>query len=280
MKVKTSKEDFEFSNLPRNRKEVFFDVFKIHWRLIFGIGGLLLLAFLPTLAILFFRDNYCLGLAIKVNSGEVTKETYNSYVKYAHLIASIAVWLSLYIFSIVFSGLMRIYRQLVWLEPLFFKEDFVKGIKDNYKSCAITFTFFGLLLVACKLTNLFTDNVVVQAIPIALSLVIIVPVLTLTLYQSAIYSGGYFMLLKNAPLFYIKDALRVILFTAILYSPLLLGIMNSYLPIKYIVAVVIVLFILPFTLLIYQLFSNYIFDKFINITQYPELVNKGMYKED
>ena len=29
MKVKTSKEDFEFSNLPRNRKEVFFDVFKI-----------------------------------------------------------------------------------------------------------------------------------------------------------------------------------------------------------------------------------------------------------
>lgn len=278
MKIKAAKEDFEFSNLPHNRKEVFFDVIKIHWRMIFAIAGLLLLGLIPAIAILFFRDNYCLGLVINVT--EETKELYATYVKYAHIVAAAGVWVSLYIFAIIFAGLMRIFRQLVWSEPIFFKEDFIKGIKDNYKPVAITFTFFGLLLVACNLTNLFTDNMIVRAIPIAISLVFLVPPLTIALYQSAIYSGGYFQLLKNASLFYIKDALRVILFSFILYCPLLIGIMNSYLPIKYIAIVVMVVLILPFTLLMYQLFANYLFDKFINTTQYPELVNKGMYKEE
>ena len=232
MKQKAATNDFEYSNLPSNRRGVFFDIIKIHWRLIIAIGGLLLLGLLPTLAILFFRDNYCLGLVISMN--EENKEIHLMYAKYAHVIASVAVWLSLYIFAIVFSGLMRVYRQLVWYEPLFFKEDFIKGIKDNYKPVAITFTFFGMMFVACNLTTFFTDNLIVKAIPVALSLVFLLPPLTLALYQSAIYSGKYSQLLKNASLFYIKDALRIILFTFILYSPLLLEIMNSFLPIKYI----------------------------------------------
>ena len=61
-KIKCKTTDFEYTDLPKNRTLVFFDIIKNQWRKLLGLGFILLLGFIPFIAIIFFRDNYLMGV--------------------------------------------------------------------------------------------------------------------------------------------------------------------------------------------------------------------------
>ena len=90
MKIKTkqSQTDFQVNQLPHNRVQVFWDVLKLHWRTFLILDLVLFVGILPLLAVLFFRDNYALGLAAKVAEGTMSAEDRLATLKYAHLIES------------------------------------------------------------------------------------------------------------------------------------------------------------------------------------------------
>jgi len=279
-KLKSRSSDFTVNDLPNNRRQAFFDIVKNQWRKLLFAGFLLFIGFVPFLLTIFFRDNYLIGVSSALSKGEVSQtDAYKLYVT-THLIAAAISWVSFYILVFPLGGVTRIIRQLVWQEAIFLKDDFVIGAKQNYKFGAIMATFFGVALMVSKLMLFVSDNAIVQAIPMALFLALIVPPLLLTYIQGSIYEGKFSTLFHNSVLMFIKKAPHMLLFTLIVMSPIFLKYIESFLILKYILLIVVILFILVFFILMYYLFSNYMFDKYINVTNYPELIRKGMSKED
>ena len=281
MKIKTkqSKIEFQENQLPHNRAQVFWDVIKLHWRAILILDLILFVGILPLLVCLFFRDNYALGLSIKVANGEMTAEDRLNILRYAHLICAGACWICLYIFAIAVCVVTRFINRLVWYEPLFVKEDIHLALKNGYKSAAICATFAGIIIVVQKAMLFVTDNVFIQIIPVAVFIPFIGLPLLLAFMQSTIYEGKFSQLVKNSIALYIKEAPVVLLFGLLLFAPLLFVILEQFLIVKYIVVAVYILFIEIFFIMMFQLSCNYIFDKFINKEQFPNIYKKGLFIE-
>ena len=281
MKIKTrqSKTEFQSSLLPHNRKQVFWDVIKLHWRTLLILSLVLLVGALPLLACLFIRDQYALTLTAKVANGTMTIEDRLATLKYAHLICAGACWLCLYVLAIAVCIVCRFVRQLVWYEPIFVKEDLGLAFKNGYKGAAICATFAGIIIVVQKAMLFVTDNVFLQIIPVAIFIPFVALPLLLAFVQSTMYIGKFSQMLKNAILMYIKEAPIVLLFGLLLFTPLLFTIWEQLLIVKYIVLITyLLLFEVPFMMMFY-LGCNSIFDKYINREQFPQIYKKGLYVE-
>ena len=281
MKIRTkqSKTEFQSNLLPHNRKQVFWDVIKLHWRTLLLLSLVLLVGVLPLLACLFIRDQYALTLTVKVNNGTMSVEDRLATLKYAHLICAGACWLSLYILAIAVCIVCRFIRQLVWYEPIFTKEDLGLALKNGYKAAAICATFGGIIIVVQKATLFVSDNIFVQIIPVAIFIPFLALPLLLAFVQSTMYLGKFSQMLKNAMLMYLKEAPIVLLFGLLLFTPLLFTMWEQLLIVKYIVLIVyLFLFEVPFIMMFY-LGCNHIFDKYINKEQFPQIYKKGLYVE-
>lgn len=278
-KIKARKTDFTYNDLPKNRKDVFFDVLKLHWRTLLVLGLLILVGALPLLIALFLRDNYSLSLVVRVTNGELDATKANNLNLKAHMLASIAIAISLFILIIPICGSLKILRNLVWGDPVFFKEDFISGIKNNYKNLAIISLFVGLMTFLEYYLAFLQADIFAIYIPLGLFVAILVPPMIYVAFQSNIYQSGFFNLLKNGVLMYIKQFPLTIVFDLILLLPLGFSFMHSFLLLKYILLVVVIVIFVPYLMMICLLFHNYVFDKYINSKLYPELVNKGMYKD-
>lgn len=279
IKTKQSATEFEMNQLPHNRKQVFWDVIKLHWRMLLVLSLVLLVGLLPLLTCLFIRDQYALVLAARVNDGTMSPEDRLATLKIVYLICAGACWVCLYIFALAVCIVVRFVRQLIWYEPIFVKEDIAMGIKNGYKGAAICSTFAGIIIVVHRLMLFVTDNVFVQIIPVAIFIPFIALPLLLAFIQSTIYIGSFSQMLKNAIAMYIKEAPIVLLFGLLLFTPLLFTMLEQFLIVKYIVVVVyIYLFELAF-IMMFSLGSNYIFDKYINKEQFPQMYKKGLYVE-
>ena len=273
---KARKTDFTEMDLPRNRAMVFFDVYRLHWRRIAALGFFSLLALLPYLVLLFFRDHYAVALNALVQAGEMTAEVARASFVRVHLYASIGAWVSFYWAAFLIGGIARVIRQLVWAEPLFWKEDFLRGAKENFKFGAILATFFGTLSLVSASTLALGNHPVLQSIPLALFLVFLAPPLIITYWEGTIYTGGFFKLLKNATLMYVKSVPMSLLLSLVLLSPIFLKYIQSNLMLKYGILLGIILLFLSGFLMMTGLWSNHLFDRFINEQEYPQLVRKGM----
>ena len=272
IKTKQSATEFEMNQLPHNRKQVFWDVIKLHWRMLLVLSFVLLIGLLPLLTCLFLRDQYALILTSRVNDGSMSPEDRLATLKVAYLICAGACWLCLYIFAIAVCIVLRFIRQLIWYEPIFVKEDISTGLKNGYKGAAICATFAGIIIVV-------SDNFFVQIIPVAIFIPFIALPLLLAFIQSTIYIGSFSQMIKNAIAMYIKEAPIVLLFGLLILSPLLFSIMEQFIIVKYIVVVVyIYLFEVAF-IMMFSLGANHIFDKYINKEQFPQMYKKGLYVE-
>jgi len=281
MKIKTkqSKTDFQTEKLPHTRTQVFWDVLKINWRTFFVLAFVLFAGFVPMLLCLFFRDNYALGLSVRMSRGEISKEAALSLYKYAHLICAGACWVSFYFLAVAICFATRFIRQMIWYEPIFVKEDLAKALKNGYGSAAICATFAGIILVVSKLMLFISNNAIVQIIPAAIFIPFISMPLLLTYVQSTIYLGKFSQLLKNSIALYIKEALKVLLFGLLLLLPILFALMDQFLMVKYIVLSAYLLVFENLFILMFYLVCNHIFDKYINREQFPEIYKKGLYIE-
>lgn len=281
MKIKTkqSKTEFQSNLLPHNRKQVFWDVIKLHWRTLLVLSLIFLVGILPLLTCLFIRDQYALTLTAKVANGTMSAEDRLATLKYAHLICAGACWLCLYVFAIAVCIVCHFIRQLVWYEPLFVKEDLGLALKNGYKGAAICVTFAGIILVVQKAMLFVTDNVFLQIIPVAIFIPFVALPLLLAFTQSTIYLGKFSQLLKNAILMYIKEAPIMLLFGLLLFTPLLFTIWEQFLIVKYIVLIICLLIFEVSFIMMFYLGCNYIFDKYINKENFPQLYKKGLYIE-
>lgn len=274
---KEAKRDFQESDLPSNRFEVFFDVLKNHYRTLLGVSLILLLFFFPLLAGQFYLDLSSASLLLSLNAGELAEADYISQSKLLNQFSMMLLPVGMTIASIGLAGCARIVKRLCFLEPVFFFDDFKRGVKENGLHFALTtFGFAALLALSLFLLGLNQDNFL-GALFLGLVLLFAYPTYLVYLPSSSFYSmkfassvglsfrvmfRSYGILLPYLLVFLTPFGLQFVGDVVLKYLLLLATVLLSG-------AVALALFLFTFSRL----------DKYINKTHYPEWVDKGIHRK-
>lgn len=279
-KIKYAKNDFKSSYLPKNRYEVFIDVLKVRFDIIYKSGFVLFLFLIPLIFFTLSKNVSIFALNSNYEANLFDIDTYNNYLFLVNVIFGIGQSIGLVIFSVGLSGILNIFKRLTFYESIQFKEDFVRGIKFNLKECLTTFIIAGILYFLSVLyTNMPHNNdylsYIIFYLPIFLGVVLIVPTLILCLFQIPIYKNTYKQYFKNACFFYGKTIFKTLGILIALFIPFTTLLINNIYAM--IISILIIsLLILPIIILILNLYCNAIFDLYLNEKQYPEIYKKGI----
>ena len=292
-KKKVAKTDFNKSLLPHNWKEQFSFIFKNRKRELFYIGLLLFIFIIPIIVGFGFYNvlinilyNDYKSASVGLTGDDLIKayETYRtSYVMYTDIF-SLAMIGGLIVFGIGVSGVIYLIRNLYWGELFFFKESFFKGIKQNALMVCLIFAIYGVINWLCIHIFVLDINEWLKVIPVIAQYVFILPLAVLMIYLCTIYKENYFTLLRIALIIFLKHLPTMSLFSLMvlyLYSLLILPNVINYFSIAIIYPIFMVLIILiaPLGLGAYFVTLSRFLDNMINQKNYPELVDKGLYKD-
>ena len=284
-KEKKIKPDLTIEDMPHNRLQVFFDVIKVRWDILLYIGLTLFLFFIPLIIALFTENIFVSNLYELFVNGNINEETYRINLFQTNLIFTLIESIAILLIALPLSGIIRIYRLLCFYEGIVFFRDLFKGIKDNIKQVVVVFIIDVLLFIATKLSinyliasgNNDFINTIIFFLPAFLFGILILPISLLHILQVSIYNNKYFENVKNSFVLYFKSGFTSFGVTLLLFSPLFLFFINAiYTPI--ILLSLYALLFTPLAVLFAFLHANWVFDKYINKTQYPEIFDKGIYR--
>ena len=210
----------------------------------------------------------------------------NNFILYIGLIVTS------FIASIGLSGGMYVIRNMVWTEGIFVANDFWRGIKLNYKNALQTTLFFVIILGVCgsliSLAN-FTmaageiskGQKIWLSISKVTSYILIVLAAMMTLWMIALgvnYKMKFFVMLRNAFLLTVGSLPQTIFFIFLAAIPYILLIFGSFFTV--IAVIMILLFGVAYSLLVWLDFAQWLFDKYINPKIEGAKVGRGIYNKD
>ena len=264
-------------SLPRTRKEVFFDLLKNRKMTLFALSCFTFMFFIP-LAVDLFYFNFLETVAIAYGKDEYLF----SLVFYSMLIMLPCMLVGF----VGFAGAFYTIKKLVWQEDINLAQDFLKGIKENVGHAIVNGIVFGIVLfglvVGGSYLYIFSPvapiwcGIGIGALILLFLVLGIVNALTFT--QDVYYSNPYGVTFKNAFCFFGLLNWRVIVLYVLTTGVVVaLACLNM-------VTLGIGLFLFAIlnslVIVIYTLMSHSVFDKYINKEHYPDMVNKGLYKDD
>lgn len=285
LRRKIASVDFTENMMPHTRKEVFFDVWKMHWFDLLKLGLILLIAFLPVLMMTVTKDAYDAKLMAEIGestSQETLKELQKSVLLFRSTSAFIQVPFYM-LFSVVFAGALRSIRQYGWEEVVFFWRDLWIGIKQNWKQTLILALVFGVQTAIGQYLNTMGTIAQDSALKIAggvfggVTWLICFPIYAYMLVAISVYSNTFIQNLKAAFVLYAKAPLRTLMILILLIAVFLISLLPQFL--CHIIGQVAGMMLLPVSLLIWFLFTSAQLDKHINPIYFPELIGRGLYQK-
>lgn len=269
--------DYTEDMLPQSRKEVFADVWKLHWFELLMLGALLLLAYLPILINGITADAYEARLTAEYggNAAEL------SYQVISFQITSAFLNIPFYgLFGLMLAGVLRVIRQYAWEEVVFFWRDLWTGIRQNWKQVLILALLAGLqnaIGIYLIGNGQISQNQGMRTggtIFYGMFLLLFVPVFSYMLIQIAIYSNTFLQNLKLAFLLYAKNIGKTLLVLLGLCGVLLVSLLPPFL--CHLLGQVFGILCLPIMLLVWFLYVSAQLDRFVNPIHFPELIGRGM----
>ena len=276
MKKRMASKDFNISDLPSNRKEVFFDCLKNRYKYLLFSGLILFLTIIPLIVIYFLKSIYLGILVENFRNGAMSENEYSQATLIQVLMFDSFVILSSFIASIGISGATRVIRQVGWIEPVFFFKDFSDGIKMNYKYISFHLFILSTIYMISDLSTYSDLGIMfINYIPMGIFIFVAIPMVLYNIAEANIYNISLLESLKNSFLFLIRSVHISLLFSLGILGVMLLRLIPNII-IVMMIYIILVIFVLPIYYLLWFLYSSYMFDKFININNYPEIVDKGI----
>lgn len=281
-RYKIAQQDYEISMLPQTRRAVFLDVFKLQWRKLIILGGILVLFSLPLIVLNLLRDGYAIGLFYSVaDAGEDAKTQAGIQLLFADVWKSLLQIIPFMIIGVGLAGVLRVLRQFAWGENVYIPTDFSRGVKDNLRPMLCLSFLAGLVLAVCYLLYYMavryqTDRMwMVCIIPIAFSALFVLPVFTISIVMIPVYNNPLMQIFRMAFLVYIKGFGKVLLGVVLTVALSVIGMLpNTFCHFVFgLVAAVTA----PVILLGWTLFCYNRLDKDINPIICPELIGKGLF---
>lgn len=272
-KKQVNKNDFLVTDLPSNRKELFFDILKNQWRNLLILSLIFLLLFLP-LVISRYYNLIIINDIINSGSDDAGALVFNFSIGY-----NFVVFIILIVVGIFYGGIARIYKKLAFNEGFFLGADFVKGIKENFKDFIFFFALYGFLnlIIETLCINFLLENNYLYYFFKVINYATLLPIFGICLSLGSIYTDSVFKKIRVACRIYIKYLFKILLMLAVFILPLALLLINST-SIQLFVPLVYTILYFPLAYLVFILLLNSIFDEVINKKNFPNLVGKGMYR--
>lgn len=275
MKNKCATKDYNVLSLPKTRKEQFSDIIKHNYRLFLLLGLILLCFALPLLVSVVVKDISYLNI---VQSGETDPEIIYSMKFTTTLIFGATEIVSFVIFSLGLAGILKIIKELIYSEPVFLKEDFKEGIKNNFVQIMVLSLVVGIFSLISNVFSLTMNNKVLKYLPLAVNYGLIFPICFISMFLIAVYKNKFLVIIKTSIILYIKH-FPMILLTYVLTIVL---VSTKWIPlelffIKYALFIVLVVLYYPLVIFGSFLYQIYIFDDKINKDQFPDYYKKGLF---
>lgn len=268
MKRKISKTEFTIKNMPHNRIQVFFDIIKNRSSMLLLLGIFLFIFSIPLMLIEYFSNVAVSNLDANVEYNEIAILIHSQ---------NFLIIIGLIIFSIGLAGACKIIRMLIWQEGIIFISDFKNGIKSNAKGFMLTAAIVGILNFL--LGVIIYEQEINQFAFLAIIVVIIfyLPTVVFTLNQTVIYNLTYLAKTKNSFLLAWRNW-----YTSIPVTILNLGIIflflipdsTTYVILTFLIPIIVA----PLLTLFTMLYTDTIFDKYINKGNFDEIIDKGIYR--
>lgn len=283
-RLKKADKDFTPDMLPTTRRGVFKDVVSLHFWTFVKLGLLILLLSAPIHLLACTEQIYVAYLheTIGVQTQEAAERVTYLSVLFSNIRAAVNIPL-LMLFSVGFSGIMRVIRQYAWEENVSFKHDFITGVKQNFRQTLLLSFIVGLCAFLCVLianTSYTAENAAVAYavyIPMALCILCIPAAAYMTVCIS-VYGNTFLQNLRVSFALYSRTFFKS-LFAVICSGALFI---TFFIPNFYvcffgrIVGTVAV----PFGMLGYYLYALQQLDKYVNVGRFPQLIGKGLYEAD
>ena len=300
---KEKSEEYARSTLPTNRWQLFWDIFKGNFRKIFKINVLILVFFIPLIAVIIFgslfSDTYgsILGFGVNIGVGYPAMPALQGIAEFLilriELLICFGIVLSSFIAAVGLAGGMYVIRNMVWTEGIFVANDFWRGVKLNYKNALQTALFFSLAYLIGKTFINVSEFMLAsgtlengQAILLRISQItsyLFIGIATMMSFWMLALGVNYEMkfklLFKNSFLIGIGTFPQTIFFGAIALLPFLLFLI----PVNFFTAlgvIIGILFSFAFTLLVWLDFAQWVFDRYINPKVSGAKVGRGIYNKD
>lgn len=275
-RIKTSPTDFNESKLPHTRRQQYWDLLKNRFSTILLTGFWLLVFFVPCFILIVLKDSYNFYV---ISSGLYEGEEITKALASVKLIYFALLIFGFAIFALGLSAALKIFRRLIWNEPLFYKHDFLLGIEDNFPHILISTLLVGILSFLSAYIDVMTKGIgnVLISIPQGVNLVIIYPIFYVMTFITAIYKNPYGKNLKIALSLCVRTYFFNLIPCLIIHFIFYLRFIENYL-IKYIAIAIVILFLSPVILLGFWESQIYVIDKYINRHFYPNYYLKGLYK--
>ncbi len=282
---KAGSADYTVSMLPQNRKQVFFDVLKLHWPSFMGYGMLVMLFTAPMLLLTWAEDSYRYGVMKDFAdlTDEGKQEAYNAMLSMNNARALLNIFLFL-LLSVCLAGMIRVIRQYAWGENVSFAFDFFKGIRQNVSQMVLLGLFVGVVNAASVYSYNYASYApqgpvsVALIMPVGLALLLGLPIAAYTAVCISIYNNKLFGNMKIGFVVFVKAPFKTLLALALCSLPLL----PQFIPNMYchIFGGLIGCILFPLVMLAWYLFASDQLDEYVNRAHFPSLAGKGTFPHE
>ena len=291
-------EGYARSTLPSNRWELFWDILKGRfWKLVI-INLLTLLFFIPLFLLIFYRSAVISGYGASMPFAQGFGVGYQaplSFLGYkeqivfqVNMFVYLLLPIALMIAAVGLSGGAYVIRNMVWTEGIFVANDFWRGIKQNIKQMLVISVVYSLVFYITRIAVSVADyNIALGAqnswlfvISKIFSLLVLLVFSVMTLHMitmTVTYELKFRALLKNSFLFTIGLLPHNLLFILCGAIPFIVLLIGGFL----LVIGILLVFLIGFSLvlLIWTVFCQWAYDKFINDKVPGTQKNRGIYEK-
>lgn len=289
-------ENYARSTLPSNRWALFWDIFKGRLGKLVIVNLLMLIFFIPMIAVFVFRYMYTTVQGMMMPFASWVGVGYTpvpnligmpqQIVLSTNLLFGAFLLVASFIAAVGISGGIYVIRNMVWTEGIFVANDFWRGIKINFIVVLQSTVFYGVMLYLFTISinwsqymlAVGTGNAVLNNISIALSYIAIGIVTLMFLWMLSMggnYKLKFFQLLKNSFLMTFGLIFQNVFFVVLMAIPVILVLLGSFF--QMIGFVILVLFGISYMLLVWFNYSQWAFDKFFESKREGGKVNRGIY---
>ncbi len=272
--------DFSAEKLPSSRAKLFLYMLKNKFPKIYKNHLCIALFFLPLVAwgiLTMPYSDMIFSLEAREGITHLVEYWFTVYVTAVPLWALAFVGL---------SGGLNVLRKLAWSDPLIFKSDFLKGIKDSGKQMALVGFLWGIIFAILNYAidwlgfyySVF-DRSLSVVFGIFLCYLLMAVVIGYTVYlccMSSLYNVSFTQLLVGAFKLYFTDFPLAIGVTILCISPILILLLLGY-AISTLLAYLLTLCIfLGIMIIPMMLLCHHTFDRVINKKDYPNYYGRGL----
>ena len=270
--------------LPKNRIDVFLDVFQMSWHSLIYISMFLGVFILPAIIVVVWSQMAGINILSNIDAANIDEVVAATTKYYYHNISSILYLIPCFIIaSFGTAGSFNVVKKLVWLDRVVFFDAFKQGIKGNVSKIIVNALILTLVYAIGLLSYsyiLFNDlKLIEQVMMIIVCLLVMIYLICVLFFgyaQMVVYTNTLGNYLKNSLIFSLLSFPKTSLL--IIMAMVLVPIGFLFESVVGIVIVYSFYFLIGFgyVVLLFTLNSHNVFDKYINKEHYPNIYKKGL----